>query len=257
MASPQPEPSMEEILASIRKIISEDEEEISGAIPNSESSESLESSHVQKAGETTDDASSVNELSETSSASSIASDIETPGSATMRSASARLAGDEPQERKTFQETPSTAGELSNEETEQVTETSGAVDAVEEALSQLRPIGGEEVQSPIGDTLQSIDEPKISLDADAVGIDGDKGNEMATAQFSEEAIVNDVSASVATDAFRSLSQSIRVSGQGEKTLEDLVTELLRPLIKDWLDQNLPTIVEEKVQDEVQRIARRSR
>ena len=32
------------------------------------------------------------------------------------------------------------------------------------------------------------------------------------------------------------------------------ELLRPLIKSWLDENLPRIVEAKVEQEVQRIAR---
>jgi cell pole-organizing protein PopZ len=40
----------------------------------------------------------------------------------------------------------------------------------------------------------------------------------------------------------------------RTLEDVVRELLRPLLKEWLDQNLPRIVETKVEEEVQRIAR---
>jgi cell pole-organizing protein PopZ len=41
----------------------------------------------------------------------------------------------------------------------------------------------------------------------------------------------------------------------RTLEDVVRELLRPLLKEWLDENLPAIVEEKVQAEVERISRR--
>jgi cell pole-organizing protein PopZ len=40
-----------------------------------------------------------------------------------------------------------------------------------------------------------------------------------------------------------------------TLDAVVRELLRPLLKDWLDEHLPTIVEEKVQAEVDRVARR--
>ncbi len=40
----------------------------------------------------------------------------------------------------------------------------------------------------------------------------------------------------------------------KTLEALVGEMLRPLLKDWLDENLPTIVEEMVAKEIQRISR---
>lgn len=44
---------------------------------------------------------------------------------------------------------------------------------------------------------------------------------------------------------------------EHTLEGLVRELLKPMIKEWLDANLPQIVEEKVEAEVQRIARLAR
>ncbi|MAN73904.1 MAG: pole-organizing protein PopZ [Henriciella sp.] len=42
-----------------------------------------------------------------------------------------------------------------------------------------------------------------------------------------------------------------------TLDGLMRELLRPMIKEWLDANLPAIVERKVEEEVQRIARMAR
>jgi cell pole-organizing protein PopZ len=35
----------------------------------------------------------------------------------------------------------------------------------------------------------------------------------------------------------------------------VRELLRPLLKDWLDQHLAAIVQAKVEEEVERLARR--
>ncbi|MEZ6000814.1 PopZ family protein [Hyphomonas sp.] len=44
---------------------------------------------------------------------------------------------------------------------------------------------------------------------------------------------------------------------DNTLEGLVRELLRPMIKEWLDANLASIVEEKVEAEVQRISRMAR
>ena len=44
---------------------------------------------------------------------------------------------------------------------------------------------------------------------------------------------------------------------DNTLEGLVRELLRPMIKEWLDANLAAIVEEKVEAEVQRISRMAR
>jgi cell pole-organizing protein PopZ len=38
---------------------------------------------------------------------------------------------------------------------------------------------------------------------------------------------------------------------------MVRELLKPMLKDWLDENLPTIVEARVEAELERIARLSR
>jgi cell pole-organizing protein PopZ len=61
------------------------------------------------------------------------------------------------------------------------------------------------------------------------------------------------ASAAASAFGSLSSALLMPKDG-RTLEDVVRELLRPLLKEWLDQNLPRIVETKVEEEVQRISR---
>lgn len=44
------------------------------------------------------------------------------------------------------------------------------------------------------------------------------------------------------------------GEGQMTIEDMVREMLRPLLKEWLDSNLPHLVERVVQDEVQRLVR---
>jgi cell pole-organizing protein PopZ len=69
----------------------------------------------------------------------------------------------------------------------------------------------------------------------------------------EKLVGDTAASAAASAFGSLSSALLMPKDG-RTLEDVVRELLRPLLKEWLDQNLPRIVETKVEEEVQRIAR---
>jgi hypothetical protein len=74
---------------------------------------------------------------------------------------------------------------------------------------------------------------------------------------EEDILDRSAAAAATEAFRSLSQSVRISDGPGRTLEDIVVEMLRPMVKEWLDANLPAIVEEKVEEEVQRVARRRR
>jgi uncharacterized protein len=44
------------------------------------------------------------------------------------------------------------------------------------------------------------------------------------------------------------------GDAGRTLEDLVRELLKPMLRDWLDANLPQLVERLVQDEIRRMSR---
>lgn len=41
--------------------------------------------------------------------------------------------------------------------------------------------------------------------------------------------------------------------GETSLEGMVREMIRPMLRDWLDANLPRMVEEMVQREISRIA----
>jgi hypothetical protein len=54
------------------------------------------------------------------------------------------------------------------------------------------------------------------------------------------------------AFNSLAQTVLV--QNARTLEDLVREMLRPLLKSWLDDNLPGMVERIVRSEIERVSR---
>jgi hypothetical protein len=69
----------------------------------------------------------------------------------------------------------------------------------------------------------------------------------------EGLVGPEAASLAASAFTRLSANIGL-GNGDATLEQIVRELLRPLLKQWLDDNLPGIVQTAVEAEVERIAR---
>jgi uncharacterized protein len=55
------------------------------------------------------------------------------------------------------------------------------------------------------------------------------------------------------AFNSLTNT--VLSQNPRTLEDLVRDMLRPMLKAWLDANLPEIVERLVRAEIERVSRR--
>ena len=73
---------------------------------------------------------------------------------------------------------------------------------------------------------------------------------------DEHLVSDPVASEAAYAFGALERSLLMPADG-RTLEDVVRELLRPMLKAWLDEHLPSIVETQVQAEVARIARQRR
>ncbi|HEY2659616.1 MAG TPA: DUF2497 domain-containing protein [Caulobacteraceae bacterium] len=73
-------------------------------------------------------------------------------------------------------------------------------------------------------------------------------------FDEEPLVGDRAADSAASAFGSLAHHVTMPAEG-RVLEDVVRELLRPMLKTWLDTHLPGIVQAKVDEEVARIARR--
>ena len=68
-----------------------------------------------------------------------------------------------------------------------------------------------------------------------------------------ALVSAPAAAAAAAAFGRLSGNMAMPAPG-RTLEDVVRELLRPLLQQWLDENLPGIVQRAVDTEVSRIAR---
>ncbi len=54
------------------------------------------------------------------------------------------------------------------------------------------------------------------------------------------------------AFNTLAQTVLV--QNSRTLEDLVREMLKPMLKTWLDDNLPGLVERLIRAEIERVSR---
>jgi cell pole-organizing protein PopZ len=88
-------------------------------------------------------------------------------------------------------------------------------------------------------------------------DSDHGREA-----DDDHLVSAATAAATADAFARLMQEPRTGsapvtgamplGDGSKTLEDLVRELLRPMLREWLDQNLRDVVERIVEREVERM-----
>jgi len=71
---------------------------------------------------------------------------------------------------------------------------------------------------------------------------------------QEPLVSREAASAAASAFGQLSAAVTQPSRQSPTLEDLAREMLAPMLRDWLDKNLPAIVQAAVRDEVERISR---
>jgi uncharacterized protein len=69
------------------------------------------------------------------------------------------------------------------------------------------------------------------------------------------ILSHSTVSAVESAFNSLAHT--VLSNNARTLEDLVKEMLRPMLKSWLDDNLPGLVERIVKAEIERVSRGGR
>jgi cell pole-organizing protein PopZ len=102
-------------------------------------------------------------------------------------------------------------------------------------------------------------------AKAVAREEDEVLELTTADenaIGEDRLLDDNKAQNLRHSFSAL-QTLSEPGvapqivrSGETSLEGLTRELLRPMLKDWLDTHLPPIVEAMVEREITRITKKS-
>ena len=195
-ANPQPEPSMEEILASIRRIISEDD----GPGANAEEI------HAEGASD------EILELTE------IAEEIE--------------------------------GEPAEEPAEEPEE-----EAAEEELS-IDDVLNEVTQEEELELLETKDEPA----AEAIDRVPEVPAAPVAAQLIDVWLLATETTTAAAGTFLGLVAAVdrahggSVLGDGNRTIEDLVKEVMRPMVKNWLDENLPGLTERLVRREIERLAR---
>ena len=75
---------------------------------------------------------------------------------------------------------------------------------------------------------------------------------ATASLPRAEMLSNTTVSAVESAFNALANT--VLSNNARTLEDLVKEMLRPMLKSWLDDNLPNMVERIVKAEIERVSR---
>ena len=107
--------------------------------------------------------------------------------------------------------------------------------------------------------ESADEDSETLDAEFEGLLQSAIAPMAvtpevSAQAAESraAIISEHAGRQVAAAFGELSDAFAASRR--KSFDELAEEMMRPMLQDWLDNNLPTLVERLVREEIERIAR---
>ena len=158
------------------------------------------------------------------------------------------------------------GEVSPEVEEEVAVAEvEAEPVVVESEPELEPAPLADIDDDILELTDVIeDEPKpepepLLDDEPAIEIESEVEPEPAIL-IQEEKLVSDEVEEVSVASMSGLTAALAANalvGNGDKTLEQLVKDVLRPILKEWLDTNLPETVERIVREEVERIADRAR
>ncbi len=205
------EPTMEEILSSIRKIISDDDQEETASA--AEPVAAADPEPAPAAVPEDDPGDDIFELTEVVTEEAPVEEV----SAEEAPAEEALFDTEPEEE---------AAELIDPDSVDDLEFVAAEPEVEEAI-QPEP-------EPAMDYAPVEESP---LEADADGLLSPKANDETSAAFGQ------------------LAETLLSRNGATRTLEDLVQDMLRPMLKGWLDENLPAMVERLVREEIERVSRR--
>jgi cell pole-organizing protein PopZ len=75
----------------------------------------------------------------------------------------------------------------------------------------------------------------------------------SAPAQDDDLIGSAAAAATASAFGRLEAALSMPAPG-RSLDDVVRELLKPLLKQWLDENLPRIAEAKVAEAVEKLQR---
>jgi cell pole-organizing protein PopZ len=220
------EPSMEEILASIRRIIADDESAKPANAPEAKAAGVIPMTPA--------------------SAKPAAVPPAEPAAISQNDIDAMLAGFENGEGTSVPDAQTDAAtngpqtdDAPHSETSDVLELTESMEADEEPAPSFRTI------DPVSDVVFADPQPE-QPSASAYE------RQSAFSALEAESLLSEEATSAAATAFGALAHTVLT--KNARTLEDLVGEMLRPMLKSWLDDNLPTIVERLVRAEIERVSR---
>ena len=244
-ASQAAEPSMEEILASIRRIISDEEE------PGNESDDAPQASNLEENPveiEAADDMGDGSEMSQ--------DDLD-------KLFDMDEGGDETTDITAEDDVDDMAAAMAEAEAEEddVLELTEELAVDESETSVVDDIGDALVDNDIAfvEQPEATDEPDLEEIAATLRASDAELNTAAVSDFDlpdvekDGPLTSNQTGEAVHAAFDNLSHMF--VGGNAQTIEELVRDMLRPMLKAWLDQNLPGMVQDMVQKEIQRVTRR--
>lgn len=107
----------------------------------------------------------------------------------------------------------------------------------------------ESEIPAQDPVAEPEDQVLELDAEAM-VEEDSEDGSLLTDAARESMRDNLAALAMLAEPGARPQIVR---SGETSLEGLVREMLRPMLSQWLDTNLPPMVEQMVRDEIARIA----
>jgi hypothetical protein len=113
-----------------------------------------------------------------------------------------------------------------------------------------------------DLRPGAEEQDPSIDLGPQQMDQQMTSNLDLSRTEDSALLSDTAATAAASAMsKLLAGNVAVEREtvgraGPVTLEEMTRDLMRPLVKSWLDQNLPAIVEKLVAKELEKVSRRA-
>ncbi len=125
------------------------------------------------------------------------------------------------------------------------------------MEELKPIAAAaapQAAMPLEAPIFQAPEPPASVAPVSVALETETSLSPSQA-VSASPLMSEAAGAQVTRSFEELAAI--VDGGPRRSLDELAQEMLRPMLQEWLDDNLPTLVERLVREEIERVARGQR
>lgn len=137
----------------------------------------------------------------------------------------------------------------NKDSENDNKLEDILSSIKRIIENRSPITDEQSADPITEDEKITDEAVLEL----TSVVNFKNRNLSA--DSSDALISPDAQEKAEIEFRKFAESVanvEINEDQVDSLDDKVNQIMRPLIKDWLDNNLPRIVEKVISKEIKRI-----